>query len=410
MLYDPSSEGSKEVTGCTFVQNIAHSGAGIDIRKDSDEERDLRVLVQNCLLAGNSDKAGMDVGFRGAGIAVTGYSADIINCTIVDNVLFYDGQWYPVGGGISFFSSGTTEAPSTILNCIIRGNEAEFGNQIGIATDPGAAPSASYVVVQFTDVAQGQNDIYVQTMDPPSILSLQDGNIDSDPEFALPGSWNKITRVFTRGDYHLKSLFGRWNGSGWAMDGEMSPCIDAGSPESEYSLEPQNNGERVNLGFYGNTAEASKSTTAPVISNIIVTDNGDGTATVGWTTSVSTQGRVDYGLVSMAGSTPNTISQEGYLTSHSIVLTGITAGANYKIVIVNDGSPSPAFYWPLPWPIEGDANQDCRVNILDLIFIRNKLNQPVGTGDNWKADLNIDARINILDLIYVRGKLNTSCP
>ena len=52
---------------------------------------------------------------------------------------------------------------------------------------------------------------------------------------------------------------------------------------------------------------------------------------------------------------------------------------------------------------------DCRVNILDLIFIRNKLNQAVTTGDNWKADVNKDARINILDLIFVRNKLNTSC-
>ena len=48
---------------------------------------------------------------------------------------------------------------------------------------------------------------------------------------------------------------------------------------------------------------------------------------------------------------------------------------------------------------------DCRVNILDFIFIRNKLNQNVAEGDNWKADLNEDTRINILDLIYVRNEL-----
>ncbi|HUW32684.1 MAG TPA: dockerin type I domain-containing protein [Planctomycetota bacterium] len=50
------------------------------------------------------------------------------------------------------------------------------------------------------------------------------------------------------------------------------------------------------------------------------------------------------------------------------------------------------------------------MNILDLIFIRNKLNQSVETGDNWKADVNQDTRINILDLIFVRNKLNTQCP
>ena len=73
-------------------------------------------------------------------------------------------------------------------------------------------------------------------------------------------------------------------------------------------------------------------------------------------------------------------------------------------------TPDAPVYWPNGWPIAGDANMDCRVNILDLIFIRNKLNQPVGTGDNWQADVNGDARVNILDLIFVRNKLNTQCP
>jgi len=61
------------------------------------------------------------------------------------------------------------------------------------------------------------------------------------------------------------------------------------------------------------------------------------------------------------------------------------------------------------WPIPGDATLDCKVNILDLIFVRNRLNQDVATGDNWRADVNEDNKINILDLIFVRNKLNTQC-
>jgi len=57
----------------------------------------------------------------------------------------------------------------------------------------------------------------------------------------------------------------------------------------------------------------------------------------------------------------------------------------------------------------GDVNEDCRVNILDLIFIRNRLGQEVSVGDNWMADANEDGKINILDLIKVRGRLNTTC-
>jgi hypothetical protein len=37
----------------------------------------------------------------------------------------------------------------------------------------------------------------------------------------------------------------------------ISPCIDAGDPSSDYAEEPEPNGSRVNMGAYGNTAEAA---------------------------------------------------------------------------------------------------------------------------------------------------------
>jgi len=59
--------------------------------------------------------------------------------------------------------------------------------------------------------------------------------------------------------------------------------------------------------------------------------------------------------------------------------------------------------------ISGDANGDCVVNVLDLIFIRNRLNLDVASGDNAAADVNEDGRINVLDLIHVRTRLNLKC-
>jgi len=58
------------------------------------------------------------------------------------------------------------------------------------------------------------------------------GNVTFDPYFVDAAN----------GDYHLQS---------W------SPCIDAGDPLSPYSEEPEPNGGRVNMGFYGNTSEAA---------------------------------------------------------------------------------------------------------------------------------------------------------
>jgi hypothetical protein len=64
-------------------------------------------------------------------------------------------------------------------------------------------------------------------------------------------------------DYHLKSTGGRWNGKTWVKDFMSSPCIDAGCPYSNYSNEPEPNGNRTNIGRFGNTEYASNSGVMP---------------------------------------------------------------------------------------------------------------------------------------------------
>jgi len=60
--------------------------------------------------------------------------------------------------------------------------------------------------------------------------------------------------------------------------------------------------------------------------------------------------------------------------------------------------------------IRGDANRDCTVNILDLLFIRSRIGCNVDTADNAQADINTDGLINILDLIQTRNHLGDKCP
>ncbi|AKJ40555.1 right-handed parallel beta-helix repeat-containing protein [Methanosarcina barkeri] len=60
-------------------------------------------------------------------------------------------------------------------------------------------------------------------------------------------------------DYHLQSRGGTWNGKTWVKYKVSSPCIDSGYPSSDYSNEPEDNGNRINIGRYGNTIYASKS-------------------------------------------------------------------------------------------------------------------------------------------------------
>ena len=74
-------------------------------------------------------------------------------------------------------------------------------------------------------------------------------NISVDPLFTDPAN----------DDYRLKTTFGRYEPvlDEWVFDQVNSPCISAGDPALEYSLEPYPNGDRINIGAFGNTVYAS---------------------------------------------------------------------------------------------------------------------------------------------------------
>jgi len=65
---------------------------------------------------------------------------------------------------------------------------------------------------------------------------------------------------------------------------------------------------------------------------------------------------------------------------------------------------------PHTWPIPGDVNGDCFVNILDMIAIRNHLgDNPASPPENAAYDVNEDGFINVVDMIFVRNHLNDTC-
>jgi hypothetical protein len=82
------------------------------------------------------------------------------------------------------------------------------------------------------------------------------GNIGDDPLFADPDN----------GDFHLQSLYGRYNAEwdAWVSDSMMSPCIDAGDPDEYPRAERTPNGNRINMGAYGGTPYASLSGWPPL--------------------------------------------------------------------------------------------------------------------------------------------------
>jgi membrane protein YqaA with SNARE-associated domain len=97
--------------------------------------------------------------------------------------------------------------------------------------------------------------------------SAGEGDVITPPLFARDGYWDgkgtadSSDDLWVDGDYHLKSQAGRWDpvAGYWVLDDATSNCIDAGSPSSDWSAELWPHGQRINLGAYGGTPQASAS-------------------------------------------------------------------------------------------------------------------------------------------------------
>ena len=101
---------------------------------------------------------------------------------------------------------------------------------------PSAQVTISYSLVQTEHLEGGMK------------VSFGDGIVaPQDPLFADPAN----------GDFHLKSAAGRWTRSGYVQDDVTSPALAKGYPEGSLEENPERAGNRIELGAYGNSGEAS---------------------------------------------------------------------------------------------------------------------------------------------------------
>jgi hypothetical protein len=170
--------------------------------------------------------------------------ATLINCTVAYNASFYDE--YSAGNGLILSEDeGGDKVSVEVKNCIFWHNAmVPGGKEIN-------APGAGILKIDFSNIEQ--------SLTATAHLQLGTGVLSADPLFADPQNE----------DFHLKSKSGHWNpaanGQGaWILDGVDSPCLDAGDPNSIFQKEPVPNGGRINLGAWGNTAEASRTSNGEV--------------------------------------------------------------------------------------------------------------------------------------------------
>ena len=285
---------------CIFAGNNSDNfWAGIAITESSGI-----VTVKNCLVVGNYNTGALP---GGAGIVNgAGCTSVFENCTIASNYST------TVGGGAL-----NTNGSLTIKNSILWGNNSSAGG----GTELYVAGALGTGTVSYTDVKGGISGSGVVTANGGTV-SNAGGNIDGNPLFVggPTGQWtaastynnstgqstltnsaaswttnafaglminpdttqclqlyivtNTVTTITVWGnatavahssdryqimDYHEKAGSAEhWTSSGYVPDNGVSPCIDAGDPSSDYTLEPEPNGKHINMGAYGNTLQASK--------------------------------------------------------------------------------------------------------------------------------------------------------
>lgn len=264
-LVEINSKPIKKLPATLYMKDCqmkdVEKGLDINIRGgSSDGSIASRIELQNVSIAGR----GTDGESSDCGIYLwTNYYPDVATLVEVSNCRIYN---FTKGVGITAYVSSLDESESAIENA---GKQMQLDHLTIVGCNTGIlygchvlpviknsiiAGNTTTLELQGTNAQEdkGKNITYSCLYGTAKDDSLNDygtGCIAKDPCFADAAS----------GDFHLKSAAGRWNGTTWVKDTVTSPCIDAGEASAAYANEPSPNGNRANMGAYGNTTEASKS-------------------------------------------------------------------------------------------------------------------------------------------------------
>jgi Divergent InlB B-repeat domain/Putative Ig domain len=220
VVFEEGESSAASLVGFTIVSGEGELGGGIRCA-DADP------IIAHCLITGNRADLG-------GGIYCQQSRAVLANCTIATNFTWLEGGGLYCDGDVA------------VINSILHGNIPEQ-----IVAAPGRAPNVTYSVVEGSWPGAG--------------------NLDGDPRFLKWGHWSRpggsdgaesplypvVEWIF--GDYHLQAKGGHWNGWMWVSDGLTSRCVDAGNPQADVKWESRPHGYRLNMGAFGGTAEASRS-------------------------------------------------------------------------------------------------------------------------------------------------------
>lgn len=212
---------SATVTGNTFIGNFAPTyGGALYLAEGHNYQVDHNLVVKNRANDG------------GAAIALAGRWDNVFSTANIDFCTIADNHSTGYSGGNALYLSGRAVA--------------RFSNSIAWNNSKADGLSDFHTSNEFDTIHVS----YSNTADMISGVGI----IHSNPLFADTNANN----------YYLKSRAGRYQQSGsWVLDTLNSPTIDAADPAALFANEPQPNGNRANMGCFGNTERASKTDTVP---------------------------------------------------------------------------------------------------------------------------------------------------
>lgn len=147
--------------------------------------------------------------------------------------------------------------------CIIKNNHIEGP---GHSSDTGIEIRAEFGTIKIlNNIIQSYDSGIFNNPDYSGAQIIIDYNCFWNNKYhvvsIISGDNNIVNYPELADDFHLKSEFGRWDSQTgqWVIDDVTSRCIDAGDPADDIEQEPNPNGGRINIGPYGGTAYASKS-------------------------------------------------------------------------------------------------------------------------------------------------------
>jgi hypothetical protein len=185
--------------------------------------------VENTLIINNeSSSVGAAIQFNtGSQYSDSEYKLKIDNSTIANNISAEE------SGSIALVSQNNNKIICEIQNSIFWDENFQYDHIDAISFNKDNNQDLIDIDIQYTNVQ----------MADPNELFEGIGNINEDPLFVDPDN----------GDFHLDSEVGYWTEDGFVEGTDCSPCIDAGDPDFLSEIE----GNRVNMGAYGNTEQAS---------------------------------------------------------------------------------------------------------------------------------------------------------